>query len=160
MRRPERQVTNTEEIKEILEQCKVCRLGLCDEGQVYIVPMNHGYTYEDGKLTVYFHGAKEGRKIDVVRKNGAVGIEMDCGHELMEGRLACQHSYYYASVIGHGSAEIVEEPAEKLKALNRIMEHQTGKEFEEFEANPRLEKAVAIIKVEVEMFTCKKHGKK
>lgn len=160
MRRPDRQVTNSEEIKEILETCKVCRLGLCDEGQPYIVPMNHGYTYEDGKLTIYFHGAKEGRKIDVVKKNSSVAIEMDCRHELMEGRLACQHSYYYASLMGSGRAVLVEEPEEKLRALGLVMKHQTGKEFDEFETNPRLEKAVAIIKVEVEEFCCKKHMKK
>ena len=32
-----------------------------------------------------------------------------------------------------------------------------GKEFEEFQTNPRLEKAVAIIRVEVNEYTCKKH---
>ena len=40
---------------------------------------------------------------------------MDCGHELIEGNVPCQYSYYYGSVIGDGKAEIVGDPQEKLK---------------------------------------------
>ena len=138
MRRKDREVTDIEKIKEILDACKVSRIGLMDQGKVYIVPMNHGYSLEDGPQ---------------------VGFEMDCGHELVEGRLTCQHSYHYASIIGNGEARVITEPEEKLKALAVIMKHQTGKEFQEFETNPRLEKAVSIIKVEVGEYTCKCYGK-
>lgn len=157
MRRKEREVTCTEEILEILEACKVCRLGLCEEGKVYIVPMNYGYIFRDGRISLYFHCAKEGRKLDVIGKNNNVGIEMDCRHELVEGKFACQYSYYFASIIGNGTAEVVEEPGEKQRALGLIMKHQAGRDFEEFETNPNLEKAVAILRVDVEEYTCKQH---
>ena len=157
MRRKDREITEAAEIKRILDACKVCRLGFADEESVYIVPMNYGYCFEDGRLILYFHGAKEGRKMDLVRKEPSVGIEMDCGHELVEGKLACQYSYHYASIIGRGKAAEVVEPEEKLKALGLIMKHQTGKEFDEFETNPKLEKAVAIIRVEVEKYSCKQY---
>ena len=49
-------------------------------------------------------------------------------------------------------------PKEKLKALNVIMRHQTGKSFDEFQKNPKLEKAVAIIRVELNEYSCKRHG--
>ena len=157
MRRKDREITETVKKQEIIEACKVCRLGFADEGGVYIVPMNFGYCYEEERLVLYFHGAKEGRNIKLVRKEPSVGIEMDCGHELVEGRLACQYSYHYASIIGRGKAAEVVEPEEKLKALGLIMKHQTGKEFDEFETNPKLEKAVAIIRVEVEDYSCKQY---
>ena len=157
MRRKDREVTNSVEIQKILDTCKVCRLGLAGEDEVYIVPMNHGYTFENGKLVLYFHGAREGRKIEMIQKNPQVGFEMDCNHELEEGKLACQYSYIYASVLGSGKAEIIDDSDQKLCALSVIMKHQTGKEFEEFQTNPRLEKAVAIIRVEVNEYTCKKH---
>lgn len=157
MRRKDREITEAAEIKRILDACKVCRLGFADEEGVYIVPMNYGYCFEDGRLILYFHGAKIGRKMDLVRKEPSVGIEMDCGHELVEGKLACQYSYHYASIIGRGKAAEVVEPEEKLKALGLIMKHQTGKEFDEFETNPKLEKAVAIIRVEVEEYSCKQY---
>ncbi|MCI8796429.1 MAG: pyridoxamine 5'-phosphate oxidase family protein [Dorea sp.] len=159
MRRDDREVKNMEEIQEILDTCKVCRLGMADGSRIYIVPMNFGYEFEGDSLILYFHGAGEGRKLELIRKNPEVGIEMDCRHELAEGRVPCQYSYYYGSVIGDGKAEIVEEPEEKLKALGVIMKHQTGKDFPEFTTNPKIEKAVAVIRVKVGNYTCKCHSK-
>ena len=157
MRRKEREVTDAGEIREILDECKVCRLGLSDEDGIYMVPMNYGYREQDGKLILYFHGAKEGKKVEMIRKDPRAGFEMDCCHGLQEGEKACQYSYYFASVIGTGKAQILEDPAEKLTALEIIMKHQTGKEFTEFRENPGLEKTVGIIKLEVETYTCKRH---
>ena len=102
MRRKEREVTDAGEIREILDECKVCRLGLSDEDGIYMVPMNYGYREQDGKLILYFHGAKEGKKVEMIRKDPRAGFEMDCGHGLQEGEKACQYSYYFASVIGTG----------------------------------------------------------
>lgn len=157
MRRKDREVTDQEEIQQIFDECKVCRIGIMDEDGPYIVPMNYGYAKEEGKVILYFHGAREGKKIDLIKKNPKVGIELDYKHELVEGRLACQYSYRFASVIGKGTASIIDNPKEKLKALNIIMRHQTGKNFDEFQKNPKLEKAVAIIRVELNEYHCKKH---
>ena len=159
MRRADREVKDWNEILQILESCKVCRLGMMDEGKIYIVPMNYGYVSEEEKLVLYFHGAREGKKLRLLRVNPTVGIEMDGGHELEAGKTACQYSYFYASNIGNGKAEIVTEPEEKSRALAAIMKHQTGKVFEELESNLKLGAAVEIIRVEVEEFTCKRHRK-
>lgn len=159
MRREDREVRDEEEIRRVIESCKVCRLGLLDQGRIYIVPMNFGAMFEEGRLILYFHGAKEGKKLELLKENPRAGIEMDCGHELAAGNSACQYSYYYASIIGDGKAEIVTEPEEKQKALAVIMKQQTGRDFTEFETNPKLERAVAIIRVEVEEFSCKCHAR-
>lgn len=157
MRRKDREVTEMEEIQQIFDDCKVCRIGIMDEDGPYIVPVNYGYVREEGKVILYIHGAREGKKIDLIRKNANVGIEIDYKHELVEGDTACQYSYYYASIIGKGTASIIDNPREKLKALNVIMKHQTGRTFEEFQKNPNLEKAVAIIRIDLNEYSCKKH---
>ena len=77
MRRKEREVTDAGEIREILDECKVCRLGLSDEDGIYMVPMNYGYREQDGKLILYFHGAKEGKKVEMIRKDPRAGFEME-----------------------------------------------------------------------------------
>ena len=154
MRRSEREVKEKSKILGIMDRCKVCRLGMYDDGEVYIVPMNYGYEYADGKMVLYFHGAKAGRKIDVLQKNRSIGFEMDCNHELIESENACNHSYRYASVIGNGMAEVVEDNYEKLRGLNIIMKHQTGMEFE---INDKMAEATAVIKVCVEKYSCKEH---
>lgn len=159
MRRADREVKDEKEIRRVLESCKVCRLGMTDGGRIYIVPMNYGYVYEEGKLSLYFHGAKEGKKLRLLEADPAVGIEMDGEHELAAGGTACQYSYYYGSIIGNGKAEIVTRPEEKSKALAIIMEHQTGEKFAELESNLKLGQAVGIIRVEVDEFSCKRHYK-
>ena len=119
MRRKDRQITDEKALKAILEEAQVCRLGLCDDGTPYVVPMNFGL----GENCLYFHCAREGRKLDILRKNDRVCFEMDLLHEVLLGQSACGCSARYESVIGFGRAAVVEEPGEKRAALDRIMEH-------------------------------------
>lgn len=68
MRRQDREVTDSARIREIISSCSVCRLGFCDGDEVYIVPLNFGYEEVDGKYVFYFHGAKAGRKAELIRR--------------------------------------------------------------------------------------------
>ncbi len=63
MRRKDREIIENSKIKEIISNCDCCRLGLNDNGKIYIVPLNFGFIEENGKYTFYFHGAKEGNLI-------------------------------------------------------------------------------------------------
>lgn len=155
MRRPKREVKDMEEIKKIIEECSVCRLGLYDEGKIYMVPMNFGYEYEDNTLYFYVHSAKVGRKIEVVRRNPEVGIELDCRHGLMEAEEPCGHSYYFASLTGTGCAQILEKTAEKIHGLKILMKHQTGRDFTEFD--DKWVNAVEVIRIRMEEYACKHH---
>ena len=74
MRREERRVADTGKIREILSACDCCRLGLSDDGRVYIVPLSFGFTERDGRFTFYFHSAKEGRKIRLLTQNGCAAF--------------------------------------------------------------------------------------
>lgn len=58
MRRKDREVTQISELMQIIDQCKVCRIGMQDKDELYIVPMNFGYTYEVNQLELFFHSAK------------------------------------------------------------------------------------------------------
>ena len=156
MRRKNRQVTDWKEIKEIVGRCKVARLGMNDDGKVYVVPMNYGCETEDGgRLTFYFHCAREGRKMDVLKKNPQVCLELDGKHELMEAEVPCGYSYYFESLIGNGRVEMLSEPVEKVRALRIIMKQQTGKDFCEFHANAV--QAVCVLKVELTDYEVKRN---
>lgn len=153
MRRKDREVTGLDEIMQILDQCKVCRLGLSDQGAPYIVPMNFGAELEDGHICIYFHGAKEGRKLDIIRKNPQACVEFDCGHKLLEGEIACAHSFAYESVVGFGKAEILESHEAKAQGLAAIHRHMTGKVFA---YTPEQTDIVAVLRVELEEVTGKR----
>ena len=62
MRRKDREITDREQILEILKNAKILRLGLFDDVYPYVVPLHYGFTFRDGKLAFYAHGAQEGLK--------------------------------------------------------------------------------------------------
>lgn len=110
------------------------------------------YAVEDGAFTFYCHSAKEGKKLDVIRKNASVAFEMDCQNALQHGETACTHSYYYASVLGEGKAEVLEGD-EKCKGLSALMLHMAGRN-DVFTAE--MADKVAVIAIRVDALTAKK----
>lgn len=155
MRRKEREVTDLNKIREVMESCTCLHLGLNDNGRVYIVPLNFGYAFEDGQFTLYFHGALEGRKVDVIRANPVVGFEMECGYALRTDLTACGHTASFCSIIGEGTVTILTDREEKRIALNQVMLHNTGKRAWDF-PEMMLEKT-NVFKLCVEHLSCKIH---
>ena len=148
----ERQVTDPEQIRHILDTGKVLHLGLAVNDEPYVVPMNYGYTMEDGKLTLYLHSALKGKKLDMMRANPKVFFEIDCDLMPFEGKVACQYGLVYSSIMGRGTATIVEDVEEKKKAMSILMKTQTGKDFT-FE--DRLVSIVAVVRIDVAEYTAK-----
>lgn len=158
MRRTDREVTDINEILKIVDRAKILHLGLFDTDYPYIVPLHYGYEYKDGNLIFYMHGAKEGYKLDLIRSNQNVCVELECDIELVSGDdIPCQYSSTFASVIGRGYAELVKDEQEKIAGLKLLMLHQTGKEFE---IDERMAKTVEVIKVTVHSFTAKSNPMK
>lgn len=153
MTRRERQVTDMAEICGILDRCKVVHIGLVDGDEAYVVPMNYGYTMENGELTLYLHGACRGRKIDLMRKNPKVFFEMECDLQPFEGDVACRYGLAYSSLMGRGLAEIVEDVEEKMTCMTRFMKTQTGKDFT---FNEKLVGVVSVIRIRVTDYTAKR----
>lgn len=152
MTRRELEITDADRIVEILNASKILHLGLVDDGMPYIVPMNYGYSMEDGKLTIYLHGASKGYKLDVIRKSPKCCFEMECQVQPFEGKIACQYGTSYSSLMGRGEAVIVEDVQEKIKAMSILMKTQTGKDFE---FNDRLVSIVSVIRIDVTEYTAK-----
>lgn len=152
MTRRERQVTDINEIIKILDNSKVLHLGLVDGDEPYVVPMNYGYTYENEKLTIWLHCARQGRKLDVMRVNPKVFFETEYGITPFEGEVACKYGITYSSIMGRGVATIIEDVETKKIALSSLMKTQTGKDFE-FE--DRMAEVVGVVKIDVLEFTAK-----
>lgn len=124
MRRKDREITDKVLIDEIILRSSVARLGFVDGKKSYIVPLNFGY---DGKY-LYFHSAKEGRKVDLIKKTHYASFELDNGGSLKCSENACDYSFYYESVIGDGTIEVLETHDDKLNAMLLIMKHYTDNE--------------------------------
>ena len=129
MRRSDREVTDIDQIMEIVDQAKILHLGMFAEGYPYIVPLHYGYEYENGVLTFYLHSAGEGRKLDLIRANPNVCVELEANVELVSGHdIPCRYGAAFSSVIGTGKAEIVGDwlyVEDHCKAIDLILHKGT-----------------------------------
>jgi nitroimidazol reductase NimA-like FMN-containing flavoprotein (pyridoxamine 5'-phosphate oxidase superfamily) len=122
LRRTDRRIDDAAEMKDIVERADACRLAFADNGMPYIVTMSFGYTWDD-RLVLYFHGAKAGRKIDLLKKNSPVCFEMDIDHEIYKDEEPCRWGVKFRSLVGYGRLDIVADPAERVRGLELVMRH-------------------------------------
>ena len=151
MRRKEKEITDKTAIESIILRSSVCRLAFSEEDRPYIVPLCFGY--EDD--TLYFHSAREGRKLDILRKNNKVCFEFDIDNEIVEADDACRWTMNFQSVIGLGRGSIIDDIEAKRKAFNIIMQQYSRNSYE---YPDKTVKKIVIIKVEIEHMTGKQSG--
>lgn len=144
MRRKDREVTEINELENIIKQCKTCHIAMIDDEQPYIVPLSFGYELDGTILTLYFHSAYEGRKINVLNKNNRICFEMSNEGMPVHTETPCNSGYYYSSIIGYGNVEFIEDVNEKCRALSLLMKHQSGMDVE---FNESQAKGVCVYKV-------------
>ena len=103
-RRRDRQIVDSHDILSLIEAADSCRLGLVDmRGSIplpYVVALNYGYepAGDDGlKGTFCFHGAREGRKIAVMRASPQACVQIDLEHQPVKNAHGCGWGTKYAS---------------------------------------------------------------
>lgn len=129
MRRVDREVKDFDEMVEIMKKCDVCRLALNDDGYPYILPLNFGLKVENRQVVLYFHGAVEGRKYELLKRDNRASFEMDCSHRLASERETGHCTMEYESIVGTGKLEIVSDE-EKMEALIIMTDHYHKEHFE------------------------------
>ena len=151
MRKKEREITDPAELEQIIKQARVCRLGLVDGSEPYVVPVCFGH--EDNAF--YFHCAPEGRKLELIRNNNRVCVEIDADVEITTAEKPCGWSTRYRSVIGVGRAHILEDEADKIHGLTVLM-RQFGKKGSAmaFDKADR----TTVVRIDIENITGKKLG--
>ncbi|SEA79975.1 hypothetical protein SAMN05660420_03225 [Desulfuromusa kysingii] len=148
MRRSDKAVIDQDTIEKILRTGRTCQLAFSAEPVPYQVTLN--YSYHEGSL--YFHAAREGRKIDLIRKHGqsAFTIVLDLG--LITGDRACDWTVRFQSVVGHGQITLFESFAEKRHALDLFMAQYSDAAFN---YPDEMIQATAVFKLEIEAMTVK-----
>lgn len=152
MRRHDKQITDSDIIQEILEKSDLCRLGLVENDEAYIVPVN--YAYADGKI--YIHSAHEGRKMNIIRKNNRVSFEIEFYHEIIKDKIACGWTEKYRSVMGIGNITIADDYASKKHGLDLIM-RKYGAEMELLYDDNILARMTVLV-LNIEKLTGKQSG--
>ncbi len=148
MKRSDREIRDPGEIGAILSEAQVCRIAMADDTGPYIVPVCFG----TGPGALYIHSAQEGTKITMIRRNPRVCFEVDLCDGLVKGAHACSWGMRYRSVIGFGTAKILDNPEEKKNGLSCIMQHYEGAPCT-FTDDEVL--SVAVIRIAIESMTGK-----
>ncbi len=156
MRRSDREITDFNEMINIMRKCDVCRIALNNGDYPYILPLNFGLQMENGKPILYFHGANEGMKYDLIRQDPRVSFEMDCGHNLILDDEKQNCTMEYESVIGQGYMEILTDEA-KVKALQILMKQYRR---DDFPINEKIIPMTTVFRLVVENMTAKRREKK
>lgn len=156
MRRSDREVRQWKEILAIMEKCDVCRIALNNNGYPYILPLNFGMEEKDGKIELYFHGAMEGTKYDLMERDPRASFEMDCGHRLVTEPEKGSCTMEYESVIGQGRMEPVGDE-EREHALQVLMKHYYKGAFP---LSGPVMSHTRVFKLTVEELTAKRRMKK
>lgn len=156
MRRSDREIKSFDEIIKVIEECDVCRVALNADGYPYIIPLNFGMKTDGERVELYFHGAKEGTKYELIQSDNRASFEMDCAHKLVTDTESGNCTMEYKSVIGRGHIEPIGEE-DKLDALNILMRHYHR---DDFPFDRSVMPQTAVFKLVVESMTGKARLKK
>lgn len=115
MRRKDKQITEHNELVKPLKQAEYITLSLCIENKPYIATLSHGYDEENN--CIYFHSAREGKKIDILKENPEVWGQalIDAGYQ----HGSCDHLYHTTQF--SGIVTFIDDMAKKKHALKTMI---------------------------------------
>lgn len=150
MRRKDKEVTSRDWMADVLDRGVWIELAMADkEGWPYIVPLSYGF--KDDFIIV--HGAREGKKIDLLKENNKVAFNVAIDTEVVRNEEnPSEFSMKYRSVSGLGIASFIEDLEEKREALKILMDHYRGPKEPMAEG---MLKATAVIKIQITEITGK-----
>lgn len=154
VRRKDREITDLNRMAEILQAGEAASVAFGGEGP-YVIPMNYGFAYENGKFTLYFHGAQKGEKIDRIKADPRAAFTAYANNRVYgKGDEGSSYTSSFDSVCGRGRIRFL-EGEEKRTGLAALMAHYApGREF----AFPEKMLAVTcVMALEVEEITGKHH---
>jgi uncharacterized protein len=153
MRRADRLSTDKDEIAKILTEGKIIHIAFQDENEPYIVTMNYGYDFMDDNFKFYFHSAREGRKIEIIKVNSRVCFSISICDPFVTGEKACNYGMKFRSIVGYGRIQIITDENLRNYALNKLMENYTGENNWKYEED--ILKMTTVTCLEVEKYTAK-----
>lgn len=150
---PKQWITDRTEMEAILRECAAGSLAtVCPDGSPYVVTVN--YIYHEGKI--YFHCALTGKKLDNITHDERVCFEAHVMERIARARRAIDFGTRYRSVVVHGRARPLDDPAAKRKVLMLITtRYAEGHSFEP--PTDQQVQATAVVEIEIDSMTGKKN---
>lgn len=154
MRRADREVTDPAEMEAIIRQACFCTMAMSDDDGPYAVPLSFGF----GERRIYFHGANEGLKISLLRRDPRVCLTFVASCETMLHEQPCFGVTFYSSVIIRGRARLVSDADERARGLDIPMAQQGAPGPHTYD--PGALEATQVIAVDIDSMTGKRLARK
>ena len=149
---PERGAYDREQIHAILDAGLVCHLGFAHNGHPFVIPTLYGRVGDD----VYVHGSSASRMLRTLRDGVDACLTVTLVDGLVLARSIFHHSINYRSVVVLGRAVEVDDPDEKLRALEAFGERILPGRWAEVRPPTRLElKATSILRLPLDEASAK-----
>ncbi|WP_022851293.1 pyridoxamine 5'-phosphate oxidase family protein [Limisalsivibrio acetivorans] len=153
MRRADKEIKDQETIIGILKGGDTLHIAAVEGSRPYIFTVNYGFDGEN----IFFHSAKQGRKINILKQLPTVSFQVITENRIAPETTGCRWTCLYTSVYGEGKAEFLDDFDEKVYALNALMKQYGGEE----EAFPRESvDSVEVIRIVPEVLTGKTYSPK
>ena len=144
VREANRAVYDREAIYKILDEGFVCHVGFAAEGQPFVIPTMFARVGD----FIYFHGSAASRMLRGLTAGLPVCITVTLADGLVLARSVFNHSMNYRSVVALGQASAIDDPAEKLHALQALTEKLIpGRWDDARQPNEKELKATSILKL-------------
>jgi len=117
MLKKNREITDPSEMEQILNQGEIISVAMCQGDQPYVLPFNYGFL----NGLIYIHSLRKGFKLDVLAQNPKVSFNVVTDVQLLPADRPQDCSVAYSSVVGFGRVRMVDDPVEKLAALEAVM---------------------------------------
>ena len=151
-RLPERGSHDFELACSIIDEARICHVGFTIEGQPYVIPMALG---RNGKQLL-LHGSVVSRLLAHLAEGLSCCVTITHLDGLVLARSAFHSSMNYRSLMVFGSAKLVDEPEEKKRGLDALVEHLAPGRMAELRASTRKElNATTLLSLPIDTFSIK-----
>ena len=148
----EKAAYDKETVHGILDSALLASVGFVQESQPVVVPMLYG---RDGE-TIYLHGARKARVIRLLESTTTACLNVTHVDGLVYARSAFNSSMHYRSATVFGAPRLIEDSAEKLRALRIISESTMPGRWDEVRDSHENEvKMTGVIALEIESASAK-----
>lgn len=131
-------------IYQILDEAFVCHVGFAVEGQPFVIPTMLARVGD----ALYIHGSAASRMLRALSASAPVCVTVTLIDGLVLARSVFNHSMNYRSVLAVGQATLIDDPQEKLGALQAFTEKLLpGRWHDARQPNERELKATNVLKV-------------
>lgn len=150
MRRKDKEINERKMINSILDEAVILHLALLDGDRPYVIPVNFGYRDN----AIYIHCAREGRKLDLIRRNNQVGFQAETGVEIVHKSIPDKCGMHFRSIVGNGRISMVKSRDEKRLGLTLLMKHYNPGAGDSLEFGDCLDE-VCVLKIEIDSISGK-----